>query len=169
MARKTDYLFQRKGSQNWHIKLQYTGVLAEKMGRKRVEKTLGSPDRAEAEILAMPMIEQHKRALLEQRRAQDFSTAGPQSRYEPGREHQGPAGERIIATDADLIYLDANGSILKTERNWAWGSLALPSHREQVKIVLREEDRRRRLNGLGKVDRDALVAIASGSPTQSSA
>jgi hypothetical protein len=64
------------------------------------------------------MIEQHKRALLEQQRAQDFPMAGLQRRYEPGREHQGSAGERIIATDADLIYLDAHGSILKTEKNW---------------------------------------------------
>ncbi|MHC2282982.1 integrase [Bradyrhizobium diazoefficiens] len=157
MARKTDYLFQRKGSQNWHIKLQYTGVLAEKMGRKKLERSLGTPDRAEAEILAMPMIEQHKRALLEQQRAQDFSTAGPQRRYEPGREHQGPAGERIIATDADLIYLDANGSILKTERNWTWGSLSLPNHRQQVEIVLREEERRRRFPSSKASGDDAII------------
>jgi hypothetical protein len=156
MAQRTGYLFQRPGCQNWHIKLQYTGALAEKMGRKKVEKSLGTPDRAEAEILAMPLIEQHKRVLLEQQRAQDFPTVGLQRRYEPGREHQGPAGERIIATEADLIYLDVNGSILKTERNWTWRSLALPSCKEQIAIVRREEERRRRFPSKASGD-DAII------------
>ena len=56
MRRKTDYLFQRPGSRNWHIKLQSpTG---------RVEKSLRTPDRVQAEILALPMVAEHKAALL---------------------------------------------------------------------------------------------------------
>jgi hypothetical protein len=137
MARKADYLFQRPGSQNWHIKLQYTGALAEKMGHKKLEKSLGTPDRAEAEILAMPMIEQHKRALLEQQRAQDFPVSVSERRYEPGREHKGSDGARIIATADDLIYLDANGTILRTEKNWVWCRVPLPSLQEQTAIVRR--------------------------------
>jgi hypothetical protein len=46
MARKTDYLFQRSGSSNWWIKLQSPG--------KRVEKSPGTRDKKEAEILAQP-------------------------------------------------------------------------------------------------------------------
>ena len=56
MTRKTDYLFQRPGSSNWWIKLQSPG--------KRVEKSLRTSDRKEAEIIALPMIAHHKAALL---------------------------------------------------------------------------------------------------------
>jgi hypothetical protein len=51
MRRKTDYLFLRAGSRNWHIKLQSPD--------KRVEKSLGTTHRREAEILASPMIAEH--------------------------------------------------------------------------------------------------------------
>jgi hypothetical protein len=54
MRRKTDYMFLRPGSRNWHIKLQSpTG---------RIEKSLGTPDRVQAEILALPTIAEHKAA-----------------------------------------------------------------------------------------------------------
>ena len=39
MTRKIDYLFLRNGSRNWHIKLQSAGG-------ERIEKSLGTPDRA---------------------------------------------------------------------------------------------------------------------------
>ena len=95
MRRKTDYLFQRPGSRNWHIKLQSpTG---------RVEKSLRTPDRVQAEILALPMVAEHKAALLAVRPRLEATW---QHEYEPGREHVGPDGERIIATDRELIYLN---------------------------------------------------------------
>jgi hypothetical protein len=56
MTRKTDYLFQRPGSSNWWIKLQSPG--------KRVEKSLGTRDKKEAEIMALPLIARHEAALL---------------------------------------------------------------------------------------------------------
>jgi integrase len=100
MSRKTDYLFRRPGSQNWHIKLQSpTG---------RVEKSLGTPDRRQAEILALPMIGEHKAALLAARPHLETTW---QHQYEPGREHVGPDGGRIIATERELIHLDAEGRI----------------------------------------------------------
>ncbi len=49
MTRKTDYLFLRDGSRNWQIKLQYPDG--------RIEKSLGTSDRAQAEILALPYIQ----------------------------------------------------------------------------------------------------------------
>jgi hypothetical protein len=42
MTRKIDYLFLRNGSRNWHVKLQSPGG-------ERVEKSLGTSDRAQAE------------------------------------------------------------------------------------------------------------------------
>src|SRR5260370_25597872 len=116
MARKIDYLFLRKGYRNWHLKLQYTGPAAEQMGRKRLEKSLGTPDRAKAEILALSYIQQHKLALMQVQKKKDFDFAF-RPKYEPGRQHLGPFGERIIATDKELIYLDDQGSITKTAPN----------------------------------------------------
>jgi integrase len=106
MRRKTDYLFLRPGSQNWHIKLQSpTG---------RVEKSLRTPDRRQAEVLALPLIAEHRAALLAARPRLEPSW---HHEYEPGREHIGPDGGRIIATERELIYLDANGVITSRAPN----------------------------------------------------
>jgi hypothetical protein len=51
MRRKTDYLFLRPGPRNWHIRLQTPG--------KRTEKSLGTSDRVQAELLALPLIAEH--------------------------------------------------------------------------------------------------------------
>jgi integrase len=104
--RRTDYLFLRPGSRNWHVKLQSpTG---------RVERSLGTPDRVQAEILALPMIAEHKVKLLEARPR--FETVWKHD-YEPGREHIGPDGERIIAADRELIHLDSEGRITRRSPN----------------------------------------------------
>jgi len=106
VRRKTDYLFQRPGSRNWHIKLQSpTG---------RIEKSLRTPDRVQAEILALPMIAEHKARLLAARPRLETSW---QHQYEPGREHVGPDGGRIIATNRELIYLNHKGAIVRTTPN----------------------------------------------------
>src|SRR5260370_18267506 len=116
MATKIHYLFLRKGSRNWQLQLQYTGPVAEQMGRKRLEKSLGTPDRAKAEILALSYIQQHKLALMQEQKKKDFDfTFRPE--YEPGRQHLGPFPERIIAPNKDLIYLDDHASITKTAPN----------------------------------------------------
>ncbi|MGB7037676.1 MAG: hypothetical protein WBD71_19370 [Xanthobacteraceae bacterium] len=103
--RRTDYLFQRPGSRNWHVKLQSpTG---------RVERSLNTPDRVQAEILALPMIAEHKAKLL---------AARPHLRtvrqLEPG-EHAGHDGGKIVANERELIYLNRNGAYLRTEPNTA--------------------------------------------------
>ena len=104
--RRTDYLFLRPGSRNWHVKLQSpTG---------RVERSLGTPDRVQAEILALPMIAEHKVKLLEARPRLETTW---QHEYEPGREHFGPDGERIIAADRELIHLDSEGRITRHSPN----------------------------------------------------
>jgi integrase len=108
MRRKTDYLFLRPGSQNWHIKLQSPN--------RRVEKSLGTPDRRQAEVLAMPLIQEHKERLLQARPSLQVSWL---HKYEPGREHAGPDGQRVIATDHELIYLDAKGLITGRAPNGA--------------------------------------------------
>jgi hypothetical protein len=132
MTRKIDYLFLRNGSRNWHIKLQYPGG--------RIEKSLGTSDRAQAEILALPYIQDHKVRLLEARPGIQVTWL---HRFAPGQEHITPDGERIIADDRELIFLNHNGAIVRKEPNGEF-AVALPPLREQKAIVRREEQRRKR-------------------------
>ncbi len=103
---RRDYLLQRPGSQNWRLRLQLDG--------KAVETSLYTPDRAVAEVRAYPLIEAHKRKLLE-RRPQFVETW--QHELEPGRTHVNPDGGTIVATADTLIYLDAAGNVTRTAPN----------------------------------------------------
>src|SRR3984885_3919904 len=132
MTRKTDYLFLRDGSRNWQIKLQYPDG--------RIEKSLGTPDRAQAEILALPHIQEHKMRLLEARPGVQVTW---RHRFAPGQEHITPDGERIVADDRELIFLNHNGAIVRKEPNGEF-TVGLPLLREQKAVVRREEQRQRR-------------------------
>ncbi len=100
------YLFQRYGSQNYWIRLLSPD--------KRIEKSLGTPDRHQAELLALPLIAEHK-AALQARRPRLEAAWG--YRLEPGREHIGADGQRIIATERELLILDGAGRIVGREPN----------------------------------------------------
>src|SRR5258706_11166247 len=131
MTRKTDYLFQRPGSANWYVKLQSPGG--------RIEKSLGTSDLAQAEILASPFIQAHKVRLLEARPGVQVTW---RHRFAPGQEHITSDGERIIADDRELIFLNHNGAIVRKEPNGEF-AVALPPLREQKAIVRRDEQRQR--------------------------
>ena len=60
------------------------------------------------------MIAEHKAKLLEARPRLETTW---QHEYEPGREHVGPDGERIIAADSELIHLDSEGRITRRSPN----------------------------------------------------
>jgi integrase len=100
------YLFQRPDSKYWQLKLQSPDG--------RTEVSLRTTDRAQAEIMAMPLIQAHKQKLLARK-----PTVAPVwlHELEPNREHPGPDGSRIIATDRELIYLDAAGAVTRTAPN----------------------------------------------------
>jgi hypothetical protein len=119
---KRDYLFRRPGSQNWWIKLQ---------APSNIEKSLGTPDRAQAEILALPYIQDHKTRLFEARPGIKVSWL---HRFAPGQEHVTPDGERVVADDRELIFLNHNGAIIRKEPN---GEFAVGLHplKEQKAIV----------------------------------
>jgi integrase len=107
MTRKTDYLFQRPGSSNWWIKLQSPG--------KRVEKSLRTSDRKEAEIIALPMIAHHKAALLA---VKPRLEAVWRYEYEPSADLQnGPDGERVAASATELKFYGSDGKLLRTMPN----------------------------------------------------
>jgi integrase len=134
MRRKRDYLFLRPGSQNWHVKLQTPG--------NRVEKSLGTPDRREAEIAALPLIARHKAALLAKRLHVETVWFHD---LEPGREHVDPAsGARTIATERELIHINPDGTT-RTEANGGPRQMLIPPYPESsaravVKFVRKLSD-----------------------------
>jgi len=134
MRRKRDYLFLRPGSQHWHVKLQTPG--------NRVEKSLGTPDRREAEIAALPLIARHKAALLAKRLHVETVWFHD---LEPGREHVDPAsGTRTIATDRELIHVNPDGTT-RTEANGGPREMLIPPYPESsaravVKFVRKLSD-----------------------------
>ena len=142
--RKISYLFLRPDSQNWHVRLQSpTG---------RIEKSLGTPDRAQAEILALPYIQEHKTKLLEARPGVQVAW---RHRFLPGQEHVTPDGERVIADDRELIFIGHNGAIIRKEPNGEFAVALPPSLREQ-KAILRSEDQQQRQRMAASAD-DALI------------
>lgn len=99
------YLFKRPDSQNWCIRFRYPD--------KVIEKSLGTPDIKQAEILALPLIAQHKAAILA---AKPYLEAGWRREYEPGL-HNVPNGERVAATEAELRFYGPDGALLRTTPN----------------------------------------------------
>lgn len=82
--------------------------------RKRIERSLATSDKLEAEARAAAMIGEHKAALLATRPRVELTW---KHALEPGREHAAPDGGKIVATDRELIYIGGNGSILRQEPN----------------------------------------------------
>jgi integrase len=115
-ARHGGYLFQRPGSANWYVKLRSPGA-------KRKEVSLGTSDKLKAEILAAPLIADHKAALLAARPRLEptwWHQLSPGLHEAPALVAIGytlPEGGRIFATDRELHYLDASGATTRTARN----------------------------------------------------
>ena len=89
-----------------------------------IKRSLGTPERLEAEILAMPLIAQHKARLL----ANAAPPAGIawQHEYERGASSTGPDGGTIIATERELLYLDQDQRIRIRRPNGGPLAFAVP-------------------------------------------
>jgi integrase len=109
-SKRPDYLFKRRGSQNWYVRLQ-------PRGQTPIEKSLGTPDHAQAVILAMPLIASHKQHLLDTR---PRIVAEWMHDYPPGL-HALPDGGHITATDSTLTVTDAAGKLIGTRPNGRMG------------------------------------------------
>ena len=125
--RKGSYLFLRPDSQNWHVRLQSPGG--------RIEKSLGTPDRAQAEILSLPYIQQHKMRLLE---AKPGQVAWRWRIGALGEGHVAPF-KQIIVDGRELIILNS-GAVVRKEPNGEFALVAVPSVREQ-KAIARQDQR----------------------------
>ena len=106
-----DYLYQRSGSRNWYVKLLSPDG--------HVEKSLGTPDRSHAAVLAGPMIAEHKAKLFAAKPT--LQGRGWIHDLTPGQEHTTPDGGRVLALDRELIYLNHNGAVLDTKPNGGFG------------------------------------------------
>jgi hypothetical protein len=107
-----DYLFKRSETGPWWIKLQPPKGMT---NSKLVEKSLLTRDRSEAELLALPYIEDHKRLLLAARMPE--GVAAWRSDFAPGL-HDAPDGKgKIFATERELHYLDADGRTVAKSPN----------------------------------------------------
>lgn len=121
MARPGTYLYKRRGSQHWYLRLVYPPELAAELGRPRKEISLGTPERIEAEARAAAHIQEHKIALL----AVDRKRAGKPMPLLGELHHRYPAnttqiidGVRIVATESELLFFNsADDAYLRSERN----------------------------------------------------
>jgi integrase len=104
------YLMKRNGSRNWRIRLQYPGEPV-------FEKSLGTRDEKEAEIIALrdhgDKIAAHKAKLLAARPRIELAW---RREHEPGL-HASPNGGHIFATDRELHFLDPQGVTIRTTPN----------------------------------------------------
>jgi integrase len=138
------YLFKRKGSDNWYVRLQPPG-------QKIVERSLHTSDLKLAEIAAMPLIREHK-ALMYQRRP----TVTPfwHRAYEPGLRMID--GEQVIVTDRELQFIDASGNVVRREPNGGPAELLTPAPSSGVPSFKAYDDAKRPTPAVKNAD-DALL------------
>jgi integrase len=137
MPRKGDYLFKRQGSQNWYIRIQYPQWLAENLGRKKLELSLETPDRDEAEIKAAEYIADHKRILFLRRvlkRTHHLAASGPK-RFEPGKIHHLPDGGIVVASEDKIDFFDENNTFVRTETNTNTANVQLAPTPHEIRQI----------------------------------
>jgi integrase len=111
-ARHGTYIFQRGST--WYVKLQSPTC--------RVEKSLRTSDFREAEIAALPLIAEHKAALLANR---PKVTLIWHRAHEPGLRVID--GEQAIVTERELQFIDASGNVVRREPNGGPAQLLTPA------------------------------------------
>jgi integrase len=116
--RKIDHIFQRSPGGNWYIRLQ--GGPA-----GRIEYSLGTSDREQAIILALPLIAQHKAAL---RAARPRVELGPWIPDHP-LGVQDIDGRQVFCTERELRDL-ATGTMIGA--NGGYSKLLVPAPRSGV-------------------------------------
>lgn len=108
---KNDYIFEHPQSRCLFLRLR------DENGRRFV-RSLGTSDRLQAEIIASPLIAEHKARILAARPRLESVWV---HKLEPGRIHADPDGGTIAATDRELIHYGHNGSEIRKEPNGGHG------------------------------------------------
>jgi len=117
MGRPGDYLFKRKGSQNWWIRFQYTGKFRTLRGVSKVEFSLGTSNREEAEIKALDHISEHKRLMFTIKGFVNSEVTSKYLEYEPNRLHPTPDGGSIYAHEKTISVFNSSGVLVREEPN----------------------------------------------------
>ena len=105
------YLFKRKGSDNWYVRLQPPG-------QKLVERSLGTSDKGAAELAAADVVKQHRAFMYQRRQARVASVVhGPWLHEQAPGLHTLPEGGHVLATETTLTFTDAAGKITSTRPN----------------------------------------------------
>ncbi|CAX25029.1 putative integrase [Methylorubrum extorquens DM4] len=114
MPKSVGYLYKKRDSTNWWIKLQYPAST----GRPMVRKSLGTADRIEAEIIALPMIQQHKRDLyfLRQNVTRKLQVGAVRTRYPLGDSTLAD-GTKVFATQMTAVLI-RDGVLVAQEDNF---------------------------------------------------
>ena len=103
------YLFRRKDSDNWYVRLQPPG-------QKVIERSLGTPDAKAEEIAAADIIKQHKQLMYPRRLARlPGSNPAMETEYAPGMHKD------FFATEREQRDLKT-GEVIECERWPATGS-----------------------------------------------
>jgi integrase len=104
------YLFKRKGSDNYYVRLQPPG-------QKLIERSLGTSDLKAAELAAADVINQHKAFMYQRRQARVARVVhGPWTHEHAPGLHTLPGGH-VLATETTLTFTDAAGKITSTRPN----------------------------------------------------
>jgi integrase len=127
-ARHGTYLFQRGST--FYVKLRNPAG--------RVEKSLRTSDRREAEIAALPLIAAHKGALLA---ARPTVTLIWHRAHEPGLRVID--GEQAIVTERELQFIDASGNVIRREPNGGPAELLTPAPSSGVPSFKAYDDAKR--------------------------
>jgi integrase len=110
-ARSPPLPVQAEGSDNWYVRLQPPG-------QKLVERSLGTPDKAAAELAANDLVNQHKAFMYQRRQARVARVVhGPWIHEHVPGLHTLPDGGHVLATETTLTFTDAAGKITSTKPN----------------------------------------------------
>jgi integrase len=107
----TGYLYQRPGSTQWWIRFRYPADL----GLKAIQKSLGTPDRKEAEVLALPLIAEHRRRLYDaEQRRKGFIRATEMDLFYPLGDSVLDDGTKVHAR-MDMVRFERDGRVWEDE------------------------------------------------------
>src|SRR4051794_16340371 len=108
---RSRYLFKRRGSDNYYVRLQPPG-------QKLIERSLGTSDLKAAELAANDLIKQHKAFMYQRRQARVARVVhGPWIHEHKAGLHTLPDGGHVLATETTLTFTDAAGKITSTRPN----------------------------------------------------
>ena|SRR5579859_1646298 len=115
MARRVqpDYLYRRKGSQNWWLRLQFNSEAAKISGKDEFRISMGTPDRKQAELNAAQYILHHKFA-MESAKGNFVETVKFEDKKLPVGEHWQADGSKIAVSDTHIIKFGSDGSVSET-------------------------------------------------------